>query len=67
MWDNMWDNGIGKYLYGMTMILCAAGFLFVASRMHGVVEWIAWIGFLGCTVFVFWLIAYHTREPSGRH
>ncbi len=46
----MWDNGVGKYLYGMTMILCAAGFLFVASRMHGAVGWIAWAGFLGCTV-----------------
>ncbi len=63
----MWDNGVGKYLYGMTMILCAAGFLFVASRMHGVMEWIAWAGFLGCTAFVYWLIAHHTRtrEPGG--
>ena len=63
----MWDNGLGKYLYGMTMILCAAGFLFVASRMHGAMEWVAWAGFLGCTAFVFWLIAHHTREPGGRH
>ena len=61
----MWDSGVGKYLYGMTMILCAAGFLFVASRMHGAMEWIAWAGFLGCTAFVFWLIAHHTSSPEG--
>jgi len=63
----VWDNGVGKYLYGMTIILCAAGFLFVASRMHGAMEWVALVGFLGCTAFVFRLIAHHTREPGGGH
>ncbi len=62
----MWDGGLGKYLYGITMILCAAGFLFVASRMHGPAAWICWAGFLACVGYVFRLIAHYTRPaPRG--
>ena len=67
----MWDYGFGKYLYGMVMILSAAGFLFVASRMHGVVGWIAYACFAACVAFVFWMIARYAGAPpeeaGGEH